>query len=269
MPIIALPQGEVSYTSEGQGAPIIMLHANPGDSRDFSGIVPALSSRYQVIRLDWPGYGRSPAPACPQDASAMYFYEVLAAFVAALNLPAALLVGNSVGGYAAARLAMECPQRVAGLVLVSPGGFTRQNLLTRAFCALQASAFAIPPVLFARLYIRRRSDVAKQALVRAADEQSTTIARQVNRAVWKSFSDPAHDLSLAAASITQPTLLVFGKYDPVIPANADGKRALRCIPGAHLHVLDTGHLVFAENPQAFLDCVMPFIAQVFKHDATG
>lgn len=259
MPRINLPSGPVNFQDHGRGAPIVLLHANPGDSRDFSAIMPVLSEHYRVIALDWPGYGGSPAPAAPLRASAMFFYDVLIAFIKALDLPPALFIGNSVGGYAAARLAIEAPQQVAGLMLVAPAGFTPQNLLTRQFCTLQSSVFSLPPLWFARLYLRRTNALVKQALQRASTEQAKPEAVRVNRGVWKSFNSPDYSLRERAKHINQPTLLVFGKYDPVIPVRTDGKLAARRIAHANLYIAPTGHIPFLEDPEDFLLNTLPFI----------
>lgn len=259
MPMINTPHGTIHYSEHGTGTPLLLLHANPGDSRDYDAITPSLCEKFRVIRLDWPGYGESPTPSEPQRVSAMYFYDVLKDFIDALALPPVILIGNSVGGYAAARLAIEAPQRVAALVLVSPGGFTPQNWLTRAFCALQASRFSIPPAWFAGLYLHTRNANTQRILQRARNEQSHTSAHQINRAVWRSFSDHAHNLIPHAAGVSQPTLLIFGKHDPVIKANSDGKIAANSIRHATLAILPTGHLAFAEAPEQFIAQVMPFL----------
>ncbi len=73
--------------------------------------------------------------------------------------------------------------------------------------------------------------------------------------------DPGHDLREAARDIRAPTLLVWGKLDPVLPLANDGQSAQRSIPGARLVVLDTGHMPFAEDPQAFLPPVLAFLRE--------
>ena len=66
-----------------------------------------------------------------------------------------------------------------------------------------------------------------------------------------------------AAAISQPTLLVWGRDDPVIPVRL-GALAARTLQRAKLVVLPTGHVPFAEDPDAFLLEVEPFLAQVNK-----
>ncbi len=59
MPSINLSTGTVNYSEHGAGVPLVLLHANPGDSQDFEAVIPALAKQYRVLALDWPGNGQS------------------------------------------------------------------------------------------------------------------------------------------------------------------------------------------------------------------
>ena len=262
MPELQLSTGRVHYTESGAGTPVLLLHANPGDSRDFDPVIPALAQRHRVLALDWPGYGRSQMPAAPQTRDALFFHGVLREFIDALHLPPVILVGNSLGGNAAARLVIEAPQRVKALVLVAPGGFTRHNVITRAFCAWMGSRWAMSPRRWAGLYLRKRTPAVRAMLERAALEQSTPERLMLNRAVWRSFAEPRHDLRSSAAAIRAPALLLFGRQDPAIPANRDGRVAAGLIPGAKFSVMPCGHASFAEVTDLFLAQLLPFLDAV-------
>jgi pimeloyl-ACP methyl ester carboxylesterase len=238
---------------------LVLLHANPGDSEDFDAILPALTPHFRVLALDWPGYGLSPLPAQPEAVDVDFIFRVLQHWLTQLNLSPAFFIGNSLGGYAAARLAVETPERVRGLILVSPGGFTPHTLVTRVFCAVQGSRFALAPPRWSGLYLKRRSHIAQAMLQRAAGPQSQKGVRSLNRALWRCFSTPSHDLRELAAHIQVPTLLVFGRADPAIPANSDGMEAVRCMPHADLVILPCGHAAFAELPERFLAHALPFL----------
>jgi len=259
MPIVTLSSGELNYIEYGRGVPLVLLHANPGDSRDFEAIMSALAQHYRVLALDWPGYGASATPPAGTVLNARFFYDAFCEFLAALALPPALIIGNSLGGNVAARLAIESPAKVRGLVLVSPGGFTPHNLITRAFCRLQGSRFALSPRAFAGWYLKHRTPTVRAMLERAATSQATTPSLAVNRSVWRGFIEPEHDLRSWAGLIAAPTLLVFGARDPVISARKDGRLAASLIPGATLVVLPAGHAPFAEVPDRFLAEVLPFL----------
>lgn len=260
MPTIQLSGGVIHYVDEGHGRPIVLLHANPGDSRDFSAIIPALSSTYRVIAMDWPGYGASTMPPQPDAVNVLSCYHVLCEFLEALSLPPAIFIGNSLGGNAAARLAARRPDAVLGLVLVAPGGFTSPNALTRAFSALQASALSVPPRWFASLYLKCRTPTARAMLARTRDEHSHPQRIAVSRALWRSFARDENDLREEARRIRAPTLLIFGSHDPVISAKRDGHNAATSIPGAHRVCFPCGHAPFAELPEQFLAEVLPFLA---------
>ncbi|HZR34596.1 MAG TPA: alpha/beta hydrolase [Nevskia sp.] len=254
----AAPQ--LSCRIEGRGPALFLLSANPGDSRDFDAVAPRLAQRFRVIRPDWPGYGASPAPQPPQAAGASLFLERFDALMDALEIAEAHVLGNSVGANVAVRYALRKPQRVRSLVLVSPGGFTDHNAVTRAFCRLQGQVWfkRLLGSGFTRWYLRRRNEWTRAMIARAGGEQAAPAALAVNAAVWRSFLEPQHDLRGAASALRVPTLVVSGRRDPVIPPRSDGRNAARAIPGARQIVMDCGHAPFAELPREFLAEVEPF-----------
>jgi pimeloyl-ACP methyl ester carboxylesterase len=251
---------QLSYRSEGSGPTLILLSANPGDSRDFDAVVPRLAQRFHLLRLDWPGYGSSPVPRPPGSAGAGLFLERFSAFMDGLGIASAHLLGNSVGANVAVRYALQQPRRVRSLVLVSPGGFTDHNPFTRAFCRLQGQVWfkRLLGAGFTRWYLRERNEWTREMIARAGGEQATPAALAVNAAVWRSFLAPGHDLRRAAMDLYLPTLVLSGRHDPVLPPQPDGRNAARAIPGARQVVLDCGHAPFAERPQEFLATVEPF-----------
>jgi 3-oxoadipate enol-lactonase len=256
--------GKVAYVEQGSGVALVLLHANPGDHRDFEAIIPALASQYRVIAVDFPGYGESTAPNSPQSASAMLFADVLDDVVEALGLEQAVIVGNSVGGYAATRLAITHPQRVQALILVSTGGFTAYNWRSRLFCQFKGSEWITRLIAtqFARAYLKSRNEFTAQILERTEAGRHNPTTVTVDAAVWRSFLHPEHDLRQRATHITAPTLIISGRYDPVIQTKTDARITAASIPNSQLVVLDTGHMPFAEDPDAFLRAVQPILEKV-------
>jgi pimeloyl-ACP methyl ester carboxylesterase len=263
MTSVNLSTGSVHYTEHGQGTPLVLLHANPGDSQDLhEAVIPALAQQYRVLALDWPGYGQSTLPKEPESVGVLFYYHVLREFLTALSLPPAYFIGNSLGGNTAARLAIENPKLVRALVLVAPGGFTSPNFITRSFCAFQGSRFSLSPYRFASLCLKRRTVTTQTMLVRASTTQATPALMKLNRAVWRNFATSDNDLRSIAQGIKAPTLLLFGKHDPVISANSDGMIASAIIPNAKFVVLPCGHASFAEVPELFLENVQPFLSAI-------
>lgn len=266
MTTITTEYGDVHVATSGSGPAVVLLHANPGDHRDYAAVIPPLEEHFTVYAVDWPGYGESPAPTPPTEASAMYYADLLRDLVPRLGVERAALIGNSVGGYAALRLALDRPELVDGLVLANPAGFTKHNVVTRAFCRFKGServTRALAPT-FPRFYLKRRNDTVAEMLTRAREQKSDATRIAVDAAVWRSFTDPEFDLRARAGAIVAPVLFLWGKKDPNLPIKKDGANARRALPQARFVPVDTGHAAFAEAPDDFLEVALPFL-----HAVTG
>src|SRR4051812_8732725 len=110
MPTLTTSLGTVSYTDAGAGPPVLLLHANLHDGNDYAPVHGVLTDGRRVITVDWPGHGSSPTPSTPL--TAPEFGSLAIEFVDALDLKQLVVVGNSVGGYAACRIALERPERI-------------------------------------------------------------------------------------------------------------------------------------------------------------
>jgi pimeloyl-ACP methyl ester carboxylesterase len=92
MPFVQLSVGKVHYLEQGTGTPLLLLHANPGDSQDYAAVIPTLAKQYRVIALDWLGYGLSDRPLHPEQLNMDDFYLMFREFLTALSLPPALMI---------------------------------------------------------------------------------------------------------------------------------------------------------------------------------
>lgn len=250
MPLLDTATGPVSYDERGaaDGAVVVLLPSGAHDHHDFDALRDRLDpARFRTVALDWPAHGASPAATEP--ASVTLFADVAERLVEAVAPEGAVVVGNSVGGFSAARLAIRRPELVRGLVLIDSGGFAPRPPHVRAFCALMARpAFlrAIYPA-FSKAYMRARTDDDRRARATAIATTRADPGRATVAQVWGSFAGPAHDLRAGAPSITAPTLVLHGRRDPVIPLKV-ARAAAVLIPGARLVELDTGHQPHTSDP---------------------
>jgi pimeloyl-ACP methyl ester carboxylesterase len=191
----------------------------------------------------------------------MLFADVLEDLVEHLDLEPAILIGNSVGGYAAARLAIRYPERVRALILVDAGGFTAWNAGGRLFSWFIGHEFVTRLIAknLAQTYLKRRTPLVEQIIARVDEGRRLPARVAVDAAVWRSFPHPEHDLRALARQISAPTLLIYGRYDPIIRFAQDGRNAQASIPYAQMTILETGHEPFAEDPEAFLQAIEPFL----------
>jgi pimeloyl-ACP methyl ester carboxylesterase len=256
--------GRLAVRDQGSGPPVVLLHATLHDHRDFDPIVPALADSHRVIAIDWPGHGASEPPRPGTVADGPLFARVLEDVVGALDLGPAVLIGNSVGGFAAGRLAIERPELVAGLVLVNAGGFSTQNAITRTFCRVMGMPRVTRRVLprMVRSYMKPRTDHDRALTERVQTRAKSEAGARTAAGLWRSFASPEYDLRARASEITAPTLLVWGSRDTVLPMRA-GRQTQKAIPGSRLESLPTGHVVFSSDPEGFLALVLPFIDRAF------
>jgi pimeloyl-ACP methyl ester carboxylesterase len=252
--------GKVAYSDVGEGPPVVLLHATLHDRHDFDPIAERLQSDYRVIALDWPGHGESPAPEPNYQPTAASYADVLADVVAALDLPPAAFVGNSVGGFAAARLAITDPQRVSRLVLVNTGGFIASPV-TNLYCRILGRPAVMKRVLprSIRSYMKATSENDRAVQERALARAHTPEGVVLTAALWRSFAAPEHNLRPDADRITAPCLIIWGSKDTVALMRF-GRATAAAIPGSRLEVLPTGHVVFSSDPAGFLAIVEPFLA---------
>jgi pimeloyl-ACP methyl ester carboxylesterase len=258
MPTMQTSLGTVSYTDEGSGPPIVLLHAVLHDRTDFSPVTEGLAKGRRVLALDWPGHGESPLPATPL--RAVELGDLFVEFADRLDLSNAVVVGNSVGGYAACRLALERPERVAGVVLVNTGGFTPFNAFIRFFCAMMGRPAVLKVVFpaFARAYMRAKNPTDRAVVDRVVARAKTDGGARTAAALWKSFTEPGHDLRTRASQISAPVLITWGARDVTAPQRV-GKAVQAAIGGSRFEVFPTGHVVFSSEPVAWLETVLPFV----------
>ena len=263
MAYIQTRAGRVAYRELGSGPTVLLLHATLHDRHDFDPIVGALAQHYRTVAVDWPGHGDSDPVDSSIEPSAPLFADVLEDVVDGLGLSRAVLIGNSVGGFAAARLAINRPESVAGLVLVNTGGFVPLNPLSRKFCRVlgTAAVFRRTAPLFVRGYMKAKTDSDREIIERAIAAAKTSEGVRIGTGLWRSFATPEHDLRGRAGELSVPTLIVWGKKDIAIPLSA-GRATHDSIHGSRLEILNTGHVVFSSDPEGFLAVAEPFLQSV-------
>lgn len=260
MPHVETRTGTLTYRERGEGPLLVLLHATLHDHHDFDAIATTLERRFRVITVDWPGCGESPDAVAPERLSAAMFADALEDLVDHLGAESISLIGNSVGGFAAARLAITRPHQVAGLVLVDSGGFIPMTWTTRMFCKAMGRPWLTRLVLprFACLYMNPQSPLDRQILERVTARAKTEAGVRQAAAMWRSFATDEHDLRSRASELIAPTLIVWGRRDRAIPLSA-GRATHAALPTSQLVVLKTGHVPFASAAEDFLRVAEPFL----------
>ena len=261
MPSLQVRTGRLAYSDTGTGRPIVLLHATLHDRHDFDPVIDTLARTHRVIAVDWPGHGESDPAAVA--VTGPLLADVLEDIADRLQLEQAVLVGNSVGGSAAARLAITRPHAVAGLVLVNTGGFVPNNVVTHAGCRLLGTPAITRRVLprLVPVYMKAQTPNDRTILRKAVARARTGDGAVTAASLWRSFATPEYDLRDRAGHIKAPTLIVWGAKDPTLALRI-GRATHNAIKGSQLEVLQTGHVVFSSDPAGFLAVVEPFLRRI-------
>jgi pimeloyl-ACP methyl ester carboxylesterase len=246
------------YEVSGSGEPVVLIHAFSVDRRMWAPQIATLEKRFRVIRYDQRGHGNSIAPAEPYAP-----HEDLAAVLDTLGIRRAALVGLSAGSTLAIDFAIAHPDRVARLVLASPGlnGHVPSPPLTWMAPVFQAAGtgdaegaaklWAATPIMT----VYGGAD--------AADAVRSLVMSNVR--LWTFRTNPARTLTPPAitrlAEIKSPTLVILGDRD--LPHIKEiGGLLVRQVTGARLvTVPDAGHIVNLDAPGVFNDAVGGFLAK--------
>ena len=267
--------------NDGDGPAVVLLQGGMLDSSTLTWrhTLEALPARYRVFAPDLPGYGLSEKPAAPY--ATTYYVDFLERLLDVLELPQAHVFGSSMSGAVALGLALRRPQRVASLVLSGAYGWQPRLPLHEAAYVL-ARVPGLPALV--RRVLRQGHGVMRLALRTAVadparitedlvEDAAEGIAREGQLQaffVWlRSELFPHHLRTNFAADlhrITQPTLILHGGYDWLMPPRY-ARRAAARLPNAHLHLFpDAGHLVPRERPTAVNRLVIDFLERLDGRD---
>ena len=240
------------YAEQGDltGEAIVFLHGYSDSWFSFSRVLPLLSPEYHAFALTQRGHGDSDKPQCcytPED-----FAADVDAFMEALGIEEATLVGASTGALFAQRVALSYPRRVSRLVLV--GAQTPANEANDVVLGLQEEVRALEdpvPPEFVRAFQEGtiHQPVPQEFLDRVVSESLKLPAR-----VWRDYWEGAvlsidQDYVLELREIDVPTLMLWGDEDPLFPRE-EQERLAAAIPGATLKVYpESGHAAHWERPK--------------------
>lgn len=256
------------------GDPIVWIHGLGGSWQSWLENLPSFAAAgFRCIALDLPGFGYSPLPREPITISG--YGAIVDELLDELGISAACLVGNSMGGFIAAEIAIRFPERAERLVLVSAAGLSVQELhnpmgqallyrfdfLVSAYAGwfaaksdwvarrerLKRGAFsfvtAYPEKLPAPLLAENLRGQGKPGFVHAVEALTTYPIRE------------------RLPEIACPALIVWGARDLLVPVS-DAREFHALIPDSRLVVYpDTGHVPMLERPVAFNALLHAFLTE--------
>ncbi|CAN5117758.1 alpha/beta fold hydrolase [soil metagenome] len=257
----------------GERPTIIFIHGLSGCWQNWLEQIPVFARDHRVIAVDLPGFGQSEMPA--QDISISTYADAIDALMQKLGIDSAQIVGNSMGGFIGAELAIQHSARVERLVLVAAAGLSIESIRTERTQGLRHRGENI--VFFSLGNIAGRShQVALRPRLRAAllllvaahpaKLPGPLAAQQVLGTGKPGFSDALdamcrYPLRDRLEKIGCPTLIIWGDKDRLVPLK-DASIFEQLIDGSRKIIYkDTGHISMMERPARFNEDVRAFFAE--------
>ncbi len=267
-------KGVLRYHEAGEGPPLVLLHGSgPGVSgwRNFSGSLGLFAAHFRTLILEFPGFGTSDGNG---EHAMLGAPDTVVRFLDGLGLERVDLIGNSMGGQVATKLALTRPERVRRLVTI--GGIGRNlygpmpseglRLLTdfvddpnRESLVRWLRGMVFDPALITEELIqdRLRTALEPETLATARSMFGTEALKRIMAAMASAGVPDWAQLG----SITAPTLMTWGRDDRVTPLDAS-VLPMRALPNGELHVFpNAGHWVMIEAKEAWESAVLAFLAR--------
>lgn len=247
-------------------APIVLLHGTSASLHTWEGWVAALQTKRRVISLDLPGFGLT-GPFPDGDYRMSHYSAFLAHVLDQLQVPRAVVAGNSFGGQLAWQFALDHPQRVERLVLVDAAGYPRNaTSIPIGFRLAQIPALAplmanLLPRQMIEASIRNVYGDPSKVSDELIDRYYELILRAGNREALRQrfIQAEAGQGFTRIAELKVPTLIIWGGRDELIPPD-NAERFKRDIQGSRLVLFDDlGHVPQEEDPARTVAVLMGFL----------
>ena len=263
------------YYVGGDGPPVMLVHGLGGAASNWGELARRLIDRHRLLLPDLPGHGGS--STLPVTPNLNPLADVVALVAERERLTPAVVVGHSLGGVVALRIAVRRPDAVAGLVLAGAAGIV--SATRRAEVALEFAAFVRPGRLLAPFRRRIAGSPRLRTLVfgywgasdpagmsRAATEGFLagpavhTDTKSAMRALVR--DDPRFDLR----RVRCPCLVLTGARDNQVPV-ADAFEYARRLRAPVRVIADCGHLLIGERPDACADAIADFTRSAVRQQS--
>ncbi|HVO79000.1 MAG TPA: alpha/beta hydrolase [Candidatus Bathyarchaeia archaeon] len=229
----------VHYYEGGEGPPLVFVHGLGADSLNWVPAMLDMRQQYHVYAIDLLGHGDSDKPDIAYSIEQQS--ELVRQFLAAQNIQTADVVGVSMGGWVALKLAIEHPDVVNRLVVADAAGLKFQtNLTVKNFLPANSEEFnRFMAMLTPRQYLAPYP--LRRAFLNRVAERAW-----ITRRIFDSFLTYQDVLDGKLQAVKAPVLVIWGKQENMIPLSV-GEEMKQQLPNASLVVCaDSGHLAVFE-----------------------
>ncbi|MBN1684784.1 MAG: alpha/beta hydrolase [Gammaproteobacteria bacterium] len=239
----------IHYKKSGKGPPLLLLHGWGNDLTSFIKIITYLSEKFTVIALDLPGFGLSTPPPTPWNTQD--YAQFIESFLKKLNiLSPIILIGHSLGGRIAIRLATNHHFPIAKLILIDSAGIRPKRTLKYYYQVYKyklLKKIANLPLL--KSFLKHKIEAYKK---RAGSKDYQNASGVMRETLVKTVNEDLRDL---LPKIKIPTLLIWGENDLETPLS-NGKLMQQLIPNSKLVVIpNAGHHPHLDQFEKFIELI--------------
>jgi pimeloyl-ACP methyl ester carboxylesterase len=264
---------EVAFRRGGTGSAILFIHGIASSYDTFDPVLASMVDKHEVVAPDLLGHGRSAKPR--GDYSLGAYASGLRDLLEVLEIPAATVVGHSMGGGIAMQFAYQFPERCQRLVLVASGGLGPQVTPLLRAATLPGADLVLGLATNART--KRVLNSALSPFRRLGLTVTPSNAHIANHVAHLEDRDTRKAFLLTARSVLDlkgqrvdardrlylaraiPTMIIWGARDRFIPVE-HGQAAHEMIPGSRLEIFDeAGHFPHWQDPERFSRCLIDFV----------
>jgi pimeloyl-ACP methyl ester carboxylesterase len=256
---VAVNGTRVNYVEMGAGPPLVFVHGLAGCWQNWLENIPHFARTHRVVAVDLPGFGESELPN--EDISIPGYGRFVDAFLGAVGVERGAIVGNSMGGFISAEVALNHPGRVEKLVLVSAAGLVT---VTPGRLSLAKRVAPYFHLVGARTVGRREHFM--YGVATHPDLLQPELCFEIASGAGKDgFLDAFaavldYDFRDRLSDVEVPTLNVWGRQDKIVPVGGAHEYE-RLIAGSRKEIFeDTGHVPMIERPHRFNALLEEFLA---------
>lgn len=243
---------------------MVLLHGFLGSAELWKLQIEDLSRTYRVIAIDLPGHGQS---ECLGYAHRM---EEMAGAVKAvldhLKLKRYVVVGHSMGGYAALAFAESYPDQLRGLCLFHSSGYPdtteKRKERERAIQLIRKNRKIYTQATIKELFARKNLKYLRKEITFANRIASKTPRQGMVAALLGMRDRPGRDIILAL--VQYPILIIIGEHDKVLPPSQLLEQSKQISNGSTLYLEHDGHMGFLESPQTVNKALRKFLRNCYR-----
>jgi pimeloyl-ACP methyl ester carboxylesterase len=254
---ITFKNANISFSDEGKGNTIVLIHGFLENATMWKDVVPELSKRNRIITFDLLGHGKSDCLGYVH--SMELFAETIEVILKHLQIRKCVLVGHSLGGYVALAFAEKHPQKIKGLCLMNATSNEddeeRKSLRTRASKMIQNNFTNVVRMSFTNLFGEKSRLLFKDEIITALKEASQTPVQGYIAAQEGMRIRLNRNAVLAKNDFKK--LLIVGENDLVLDFKSSKEEAKKT--NSEIVVFSNGHMPHIENKTELIKTLRAFV----------